>query len=247
VHAFKGVDVVFTNTEFSREQVIRRGCPPAKTCVLPVGFDLNDFTPTEPRLYRRRGILNLLSAGRISEEKGLLFVLQGLKALVTAGITDIHYAIAGDGYARTQLEDYVHSENLTSFVSFLGPLTATELTRVMGTTDALLISSIEFGNWAETQACTVQEAMLMKAIPITTIIGGVPESIPEEMKQFAVPQRDAQALARAIRTVYTLQVSELERLGSLGRRFVQSHYDVRRLNDRLIETTLERASKLRSR
>ena len=239
--AFAGVDVVFTNTDFSRQQVIGRGCPAEKTIVLPVGFDLADFQPPTPRSYRRDGRFRLLSAGRLSEEKGLQYALNAIKSLVRDGVSDLHYSIAGDGYARAELESYVAEEGLRPFVSFVGMLSAAQLTDLMGASDAVLLPSVELGNWAETQACTVQEALLMQAIAITTTIGGVPESIPQEMKPFSVPQRDAHALAQAIRTAHDLPLDALKRLGAIGREFVASHYDVRELNDRIVALTFERA------
>jgi glycosyltransferase involved in cell wall biosynthesis len=104
----------------------------------------------------------------------------------------------------------------------------------MGNTDALVLSSVTVGNWTENQACAVQEAMLMKALVITTQTGGVPESIPPAMNRFSSPERDAAGLARAIMDVYDLTDEQLAALGREGRDFVASGYDIRDLNGALL-------------
>jgi colanic acid/amylovoran biosynthesis glycosyltransferase len=235
--AFRAFDVVFTNTEFSRQHAIERGCPAAKVVVLPVGFDLADFSPPEHRSYRRGGTLRLLSAGRMSSEKGFEFALQAVNTLVRNGIRDIHYSLTGTGYLRPALEDYVRRERLEPYVSFLGTLTTDGVIRVMGESDALLLPSIQVGNWVENQACAVQEAMLMKALVVTSRTGGVPESIPPEMQSYVVQPGNAGELARAIAAIHALSLTELNRLGELCRSFVVARYDVDKLNDRIIELT----------
>lgn len=74
----------------------------------------------------------------------------------------------------------------------------------------------------------------MQAVVVTTQLGGVPESIPEAMTRFSVPERNASALAEAIIAVYDLPESELECLGRVGRDFVMRGYDIRKLNEQMI-------------
>lgn len=233
--AFERVDIVFTNTGFSAANAVERGCPADKIVILPVGFDLSDFQPSSTRSYRARGSLRLLSAGRMSEEKGFIFALQAIKLLVSRGIHDIQYALTGDGYRRPALEKFVREHGLGPYVTFLGTLSTEGVIRAMEETDALVLSSIRVGDWVENQACAVQEAMLMKALVVTTQTGGVPESIPDEMRPFSAAPRDPHGLAGAIARIHALPVDELRRLGDVGREFVIGKYDVRSLNTQMIE------------
>ena len=242
VQVFQIMDRVFTNTESSRQQAIERGCPSEKIVVVPVGVDVDDFRPPATRTYRRDGVLRLVSAGRVSEEKGLIFALQAIKALVQTGSRNIHYSILGDGYALADLQAFVQTEGLAPHIVFRGTLTPSEVIVAMGEADALLLPSIEVGTAIETQACSVQEAMLMKTIPITTVVGGVPESIPPDVKPFTAAPRDVDGLARAIRSLQALPDEQLERLGILCREFVLQRYDVRVLNDRILATSLASTS-----
>ncbi len=236
--AFDLADVVFTNTHFSRDHAISRGCSAERCVVLPVGFDLADFQPPSPRTYRRGGVLRLLSAGRMSEEKGFIYALRALQGIVDGGVRDIEYALTGEGRVRPALEAYVRESGLERHVRFLGTLLTRGVQQAMAEADALLLPSIKVGNWVENQACAVQEAMLMKALVVVTRTGGVPDSIPECMRRFMVPEADADALAEAIRAVHALPSRRLAELGEEGRAFVVQNYDIRKIDERLIELTL---------
>lgn len=233
--AFDNVDIVFTNTPSSKQTAVARGCPSDKIVILPVGFVLKDFQPNRDRVYRQDGTLRLLSAGRMSEEKGFIYVLRALKQLVERGYKDITYSLTGQGYLRPELEAYVSENNLRPYVQFLGTLSTEGVLDAMATCDALILPSIRVNDWVENQACAVQEAMLMKALVITSQTGGVPDSIPDVMQPFSVPPGDASSLAEAIAKVHALAPDELRRLGELNRQFVMDGYDIRELNKRMIE------------
>ena len=238
--AFRGVDVVFTNTGFSRDHAVARGCPADRVEIVPVGFRLDDYRPAAPREYRPGGVLRMLSASRLSEEKGHRFALQALAGLVASGVTDFRYTIVGGGYLREPLERFVEENGLRPYVEFAGILTTAALLDRIAATDLVLLPSIELGTWVENQACIVQEAMLMKALVVATTAGGVPESTAPELRPFLVPPEDPDALARSILAVRALSGQEMRVLGEAGRAFAEERYDIRRLNAELLRRTLSR-------
>lgn len=241
--AFRMADAVFTNTRFSRDHAVDRGCPPDRIHILPVGFDLRDYRVPDRRTYREGGTLRMLSAGRMSEEKGFIFALKALRHLVhEKGITDIHYSLTGEGYIRPELEEFVEEHDLEPHVTFLGTVTTQELIRQQGTADVLLLPSIQVGNWVENQACAVQETMLMKGLVVVSETGGVPESVAPELQEFVVDEGDWRGLAAAIERIYRMPDEEMERRGEEARAFVVENYDVEKLNARLLDVTLESAA-----
>ena len=233
---FACFDTVFTNTGFSRDHAIQRGCDPNKLHVLPVGFDLEDFPPPAGAQADNSEPLRLLSAGRMSEEKGYAYALEALARLAERGVADFLYSMTGEGYLRPELEAYVREYGLEDRVRFLGTLTTDELREEMRLADVLLLPSVQVGNWVENQACAVQEALLHGCLVVTTRTGGVPESIPDCMKEFSVPERDPDALADAVEKVLALGYAERRELAARCRRFVVENYDVRELNDRMLST-----------
>ena len=240
--AFRSVDAVFTNTRFSRDHAISRGCPPTRIHILPVGFDLDDFRPVPDRVYRRGGKLRLLSAGRMSEEKGFIHALEAVELLIKdSPDVLVEYALTGDGYYRPRLEEFVRERGLDSHVRFLGVLTTNQLLDEMRQADVLLLPSIQVGNWVENQACAVQEAMLLETLVVVSRTGGVPESVAPEFTDFIHDERDPRGLAQSIEAILSLDERQLSEMGRNGRRFVMEHYDIRALNRRMIEMTIEAA------
>lgn len=238
--AFRMADAVFTNTEFSRDHAVSRGCPPDRIHILPVGFDLRDYQVPEEREYRKGGTLRLLSAGRMSEEKGFIFALKALRHLVhEKGITDLHYSLTGEGYIKPELERFVRENDLEPYVTFLGTVTTEELIRQQGEADVLLLPSVQVGNWVENQACAVQETMLMKGLVVVSRTGGVPESVAPALRDFIVEEGDWRELAEAIERIDEMSKQEFSLRGNKARAFVIENYDVRELNMRLLRITLE--------
>ena len=231
--AFNSFDVVFTNTDFSKAQAISRGCDAKRLRVLPVGFDLDDYCPPAPRRYRVDGVLRVVSVGRLSEEKGLSDALEALKLVVASGRTQIRMSFVGDGYMRSRLEAEAASLGMAQNVEFLGALSTDEVKGILARADALVLSSYARGTWTETQACAVQEAMLMKAAVVTTRTGGVPESIPAVMHRFSAAERDVDGLAAALSELYDASDAELASLGETARHFVAGRYEIGKLNNEL--------------
>ena len=109
--AFDSANVVFTNTENSKSQAISRGCPPHKIFAIPVGFNISEFKPPKQRQYYRQKQLRLLSIGRFSVEKGLIYALNGLVQLIDQGITQWQYRLIGNGPQEAELKDFVKNNN----------------------------------------------------------------------------------------------------------------------------------------
>ena len=102
---FNQMQAVFSNTNFSKNQAISRGCPPERAVVMPVGFDLEDYPAEKPKSYHIGGTLRLISIGRLSEEKGLVFALDAISELIAEGYKRIHYTIVGRGLQDIYLRE----------------------------------------------------------------------------------------------------------------------------------------------
>lgn len=233
--AFAAADMTFTLTQFARAEAIDRGADPERAYVVPIGFDVEDYRPPNPRHYRRDGVLRLVTAGRLSEGKGHLLALEAISRLVRSGMRDLEYRIIGNGYMRPRLDDFVLRHGLGNYVRFDGTLANRTLITALGEADALVLSSMKEGNWTETQGAVVQEALLMKALAVTTQTGGVPESIPEVMRPFSVPENDVDALTAVLRHVYELADDDFECVGDRGRSWAASRYDISRLTEQLLQ------------
>lgn len=235
---FEAVDIVFTNTMFSMHQAIARGCEPDKIQILPVGFCLPDYSQDNCKKYRQNGVLRLISVGRIGEEKGHIYAIDAVRYCVDAGIRNISYRIVGTGQQFDRLKRYVQENKLEDVVSFAGEKDKCGVIEELRKADALILPSVETATWAETQACVVQEAMLLRLLVISTNAGGVPESLCLELHRFSVPPKDARAIAESIQRILDLEDSEMAVLGDAGRRFVLKGYDIERINEAMLDRIL---------
>lgn len=238
---FGEANVVFSNTRFSADHAVARGCPPDRVQVLPVGIDLERYPEPEPRPVTTRSP-RFLSASRMSEEKGLIHALEALALLDERGVRDWRYTLTGDGPMRPLLERFAMERRLDDRIEFLGTVSASQMVEEMGRADFLLLPSLHLGNWVENQAVVVQEGMLMNTIPITTHTGGLPESVPEEVRRLQVPPADPVVLADRLESVLQLDEPALDALRSAGRDFVTAGYDIRRLNQRMLQILAEESA-----
>jgi len=236
--AFSSVDLVFTNTDFSRKQAVSRGCLPAKIQVVPVGFNLKDYSSGQARDYRSHGQTRLISVGRMADGKGYIYALQALKMLIGEGYTNLQYTIIGAGYLLGEIKSYIEINKLERWVSIAGEKSKTEVISALRKSDILILPSVATDTWAETQACVVQEAMLMRLLVITTNTGGVPESIPTVMQQFAVAEHDSKAIADKIRKIIGMSAEEITETASVGRRFVEDNYEIGKVSEKLLALSL---------
>lgn len=240
VRAFALTDVVFTNTESSKEHAIERGCDPDKVFVSPVGFNFDYFPDPIGRSYRSEGKLNVLMAGRISNEKGIMIGIRAFQIARQERGLDARLRIVGDGPLMDQLRTFVADHGLESDVEILGRQSQERLYEEYRRADVFVLPSVKVGNWEENQACVVQEAMLMRAVVAVSRTGGVPESTAPEMLAYSFEPGDVEGLVDSLLKVAQLSEEALRELGAKGRAFVEQRYDIRRLNAELIEVAMQR-------
>jgi glycosyltransferase involved in cell wall biosynthesis len=123
---------------------------------------------------------------------------------------------------------------IESLVRFTGALPITEVVKALSNADVLILPSVPRHTWRENQACVMQEAMLMGTVVVAADIGGVSESIPEEMRKFLFPPGEQQPLTDSIERLLRTGATALRELGRVGRNFVIRKYDVRELNARIL-------------
>lgn len=238
--AFRSVDVVFTNTEYSKRHAISRGADPQSVVISQVGFNLAAFPDPADRAYRRDGRLNILMAGRVGEEKGFNYGLQAFKRLLDEEGCDAVLRIAGDGPKAAELRQFVVDNGLTERVEFLGRVDQDRLRVAYRQADVFLLPSIPRGVWEENQACVVQEALLMRSIAAVSRTGGVAESTAPAMLGYSFDIADVAGMTESLRRLSRLPANELQELGAQGRRFVEQRYDIRALNREVLDLAIAR-------
>ena len=137
-----------------------------------------------------RSALVLGFAGRLSQEKGLSFLLQ---ALANGGLRDpeaICLVIAGDGPLIAQLRSEAHTLGLEAVTRFLGQIEY--MPSFYRTVDILVVPSVR-----ETQPMVVLEAMASGVPVVSTAVGDTPAMLRGEAG-IVVPAQQTAAILGAI-------------------------------------------------
>ena len=238
LRAFSYPDHVFTNTRSSRDHAISRGCNKGKITITPVGFDMDEFPNGNSRRYRKDGFLNLLTIGRMSEEKGHMHALRAIRRLIDSGIGNIRYRLIGDGPEYVTLQEYIRRHCLEGCVELLGYVDRRRIYAELGAADVHLLPSVDLGTWQENQACVVQEAMLHRTLVISSDTGGVMESTAPTMREYCCAPGSAEDIADKIKRLMSLGQGEMRRLGSQCVGYATRNYNIQKLNKDILDVSL---------
>lgn len=190
-----------------------------------------DIAKYEYRLPRQE-IKTLFCAARLSNEKGLIFLIRALKLLREQGY-DLELKLAGDGPSRERLEALTNELGLSPHVYFLGFLTEDAVIAELHSSDLFVLPS-----FVEGLPVSAMEAMAIGVPVIATNIAGTSELIEHGKTGLLVRPSDAQTLANAvIRMVgdYAFRLSAAE----LGRKKVVEEFDVQKETAKLNRYLLE--------
>lgn len=228
-------DLVFTNSRFAAEEAIARGCVRDRIRIVPVGFRIADYHPDENARSRADGETRLVWVGRVAKEKALDTALRALVLLrERCNGVQLSLTIVGDGPDLARVRRLADEWGLASIVAFKGRIDHREVLAEVGRSTVLVLTSVPGNTWAETQACVMQEALLMKTPVVASALGGVPESLPEILHPFLYRPGDAQQLAEKLFELLFSGRHSLAHLGEQGRRFALLHYDVSDTNQKIL-------------
>ena len=224
---FETVDAVTVNSDYTRQQVEKLGCPVAKLHKLPVGLDLDEF-PFRERTRPAGESIRILTLARLTEIKGHEYALRAV-AKLRERHPAVRHDIVGDGPLRKKLEQLIGQLGLQESVTLHGARAGAELKRIMAEAHIFVLASVNVEGDGEGQGLVLQEAQAVGLPVVATIHGALPEGVLPGRSGFLVPERDVDALAERLN--YLVEHPEMwPGMGRDGRRFVEGHYDIRKLN-----------------
>ena len=240
---FQSADLVTANSRFTRGRLVALGCPESKIRQLAVGLDLSEF------VFRSRSLhpadtIRILSVGRLVEIKGHEYLIRAM-AQIRSKIPNVCCDIVGDGPWRGKLVQLISELELEDIVTLHGALDGPAVQRFLADAHLFVLPSVSIEGDAEGQGLALQEAQACGLPVIATRHGALPEGLLEDESGLLVPERDAEALAGRLQTL----IAKRERwpqMGRAGRKFVETHYDIRRLNRALLEIYTEARDAYRS-
>ena len=169
------------------------GYPRNKICVIFNGVEVAEVVKS----HEKSEIFTFITVARLSEEKGLMFLLQSVNELKQEIDKPFKMLIVGDGPTKNELENYIEKNELGDYV---------ELTGYHKNPEQLLQSSHVFINSSNSEALSfaILEAMAHSLPVIATNIGGNPDIVNQKTGcGVLVEYNDTKAMAKEMKTLMT--------------------------------------------
>ncbi len=218
------VDTASVRDEGVRARVMRDA---ARLAVVPMGIDLNKFSPTgrEPATLRRTlGLephdLVVGTVARLVPDKGLECFLQ-MAALIHAARPNTRFLIVGDGPLRDDLERQAIALNVRSTIVFTGH--RADIPDLMAVLDVFVLPTLREGF-----GVVFAEAMAMEKPTVGSRIGPVSEVVEEGVTGYLATPGNPQEFAQFVLQLLGDQ-SKRRRFGEAGRRRVEQLFSQSRM------------------
>lgn len=204
-----------------RNQALERGVPEMKLRTLPIGVDLNFFTPDPLRSRSLDPIV--LFVGRLVEKKGCSHLIKAM-ALVRERHPTVKLLIVGDGPLLDPLR--IEARDTILNCTFLGSQPPSVVRDLMYRASLLAAPSVVAASGdTEGLPITLCEAQAV-GLPIAAFRGpGVSEAVAENETALLVPPGDDRALAGAISALLS-DSSLAARLAAAGRTRAEAHFSL---------------------
>lgn len=234
------VERVLVRSQSLRRAVVELGCDEKKIDIVRTGIPLEEF-PFRERVFPPRsggGEWRFVQACRLIEKKGLPTSLRAFAKFV-ALYPRSTITVAGEGPLLRELQDLARKLKIDNRVSFAGFVAQEKLREIFYASHIFLHPS-ETGRDGNQEGVpnSMLEAMASGLPVFATQHGGIPEAIEDGLSGVLVPERDHEALARAL-----LDASQdrqlLSRLAREGAAAVAARFDQRAQIRRLEEIYLE--------
>ncbi len=170
-------------------------------------------------------MLNILFVGRISEEKGIIYLLEAVYELVEIkGIKKIKVYIVGDGPDRHKLIKWVEEHSLENTITFEGWKQRSELIKYYALADVFVGPSIKADSgWVEAFGIVFAEASSAGIPIITTNTGGMVDIVKNGKNGYLVSQKNSVEISEKIQIFYNDRV-KLNSFGKNGSKFVSNRF-----------------------
>lgn len=195
-HEMKALDALLMTavTRPLTDQLREIGVPDEKIEMITMGVDTRQFSMREP-VAHRPGCLRVVTVARLNPTKGHRYLLEAIRALVDEGY-DIRYRVAGEGPARSEIEEAVVRLGLGDRVDLLGAVSQERVAEELSEADAFVLPSFGKG---EAAPVSVMEAMARGVPVVVSRIGGTPDMIEDGVDGLLCDQKDVSGLAGSLR------------------------------------------------
>ena len=200
---YRRADLVIANSEFTHDELVKLGVPPAKISLIYPGVDLDRFRPGLPHddLKAKIGLgigqKLIVSVGRLSRRKGFDQVIRALPRLLEGGL-DVDYAVIGIGQDFDYLRAVANELGVSKRVHLLGHVTPDDLPRWYNAADVVAMPNREIEGDTEGFGMVFLEAAACAKPTVAGLAGGTGAAVVDGMTGLRVNGTSTQEVADAL-------------------------------------------------
>jgi len=202
INSLNNSSFVIANSNFTKKELMSLGVKERKIIVEKVTPNFLKHSNDKKSLAKFRGKFTkpdnqiVLFFGRLVERKGVEYLIRALKEIETK---NVHLIISGDGEMFEKLRILTKQLHLESKVTFFGRATDQELALLQEISDIFVCPSIvDSRGITEYLGLVIPEAMEAGLPVIATSVGGIVDTVKNEVNGLLVEQKNPKAIANAI-------------------------------------------------
>jgi colanic acid/amylovoran biosynthesis glycosyltransferase len=227
---FEQADLLLAEGPFLRQKLIDLGCPAEKLEVQRFGIPVEEM-PFRARRAQPGGRAVIVFAGRLCEQKGVIYALEAVRRLRDQG-RDLEFRLIGDdtltdGRYAARVHAYIRAHDLGECIRLLGFLNYSEYIEELQRGDIFLHPSVvdDRGTSEGGAPTTIIEAQALGMPVVSTQHCDIPNVTLPGDSALLVPERDSEALAGALAELLD-DPDSWARMGRAGRRQVEERHDI---------------------
>jgi glycosyltransferase involved in cell wall biosynthesis len=219
------VDSVIATCSDEAFELKALGVPSSSIAVVPCGVDTAHFTPDGPAAPRGER-LRIMTVSRLVRRKGVGIAIEALARLVAEGVDAELVVVGGAGDAShleadpevARLQAVIDSEGVRDRVTLAGRVEHDDLPVMLRSADVVVCAP-----WYEPFGIVPLEAMACGIPVVASSVGGLIDTVVEDVTGVHVPPRDPQAVADAVGALLA-DPERRRRYGRAGRRRAVNRY-----------------------
>ena len=174
---------------------------------------------------------NILSVGRLHEQKGIFYLLHAFKQLENK-IDNIKLILVGQSNLnKNQYRDLIESDKSIIHISFIPN---EKISCIYNLCDIFILPSITMPNNEEQFGMSVLEAMACGKPSIVTDVGGLPYIVDPGNTSLIIPERSSEAIVKSIIRLYD-DKDLRDRLGKYAYTYVRENFSKEVVGNKLYE------------
>lgn len=183
------VDVFVAVTKRAKDALLLEGVPEDKIVIIPMGIDINRFTPDEETGKRTRKHLGIkedekvvLFTGRMVWEKGIYDMVHAAKLVTldkSAERLPLRFVVVGRGQESQEIKKIVNRLCMNDIFLFIENHPYHQMHEIYNMADIFVLPSIATRTWKEQFGMVLAEAMACGVPVVSTLSGSIDEVVAE--------------------------------------------------------------------